>query len=168
MVPMQEMNDTARLLAEIEAAFPPADMPAEAALVYHSSGCSQCDELRREIEEYRGKPVTPSLFRQLYQELRCLSPESTRWILPYFLKYCLTPEATYDGKEITFLVYSLAPSAEYREQEVYRLSLLDKSQIVTFIHFLEWCSQHDFWKQFFPEDIENALFFVRSIETALR
>ena len=91
---MQKINERMTALQqEIEAEFPFTDMPAFDALSLHKDNCRGCEDLRADLEQYRDNPVSIDTLRLVHQELSVLSAESMLWILPYYLRYCITPEA---------------------------------------------------------------------------
>ncbi len=98
-----------------------------------------------------------------YRQMSQLSAKAWRWILPHYLKFCLTPEAEYNRMETEFLIYSLGPTLEFQKETLERLSNLNKAQIDCLIHFLEWCLSQQHWKEYCPEDIERAINFLRTI-----
>ena len=154
---------TEALSKEIEEAFPLVEMPLDSELSFHNDGCLECDDLRKDIEEYRGKDITGEVIRLVHQEMSLLSAKTWRWLLPYYLKFCLTPEAEHNRMETEFLIYSLAPDLKFQMETLQRLSLLNDRQINCLIHFLEWCSIHEYWKEYCPDDINKALNFVKNI-----
>lgn len=158
----QTMNSNA-LIAEIEAAFPQVQMPAKSAISFHRAGCDQCEYLRNDLEEHRGKEVTGNLIRYLHQELGCLSTAGLKWVLRDYLKFCLTPEAEYNTMETEFLIYHLGPDLKYQKETLQQLSGFSRNQIECLIHFLEWCATHPKWSEYCPEDIKKALNFMRAI-----
>jgi len=157
------MVSTTELLKEIEAAFPPREMPVHDSLVFHQADCLHCEYAREDLEDIRGKDVTRDVLRWFHNDLGCLSAETTRWMLPYYLKFGLTPEALNDGIETEFLIYNLSVSVENNHDTLQRLSLLNRAQITCFMHFVEWCSNQDHWRAYFPDDLEKAHAFLKSV-----
>jgi hypothetical protein len=155
--------DTDTLSKEIDEAFPLVEMPAGSDLPFHKNGCFECNWLREELETYRGKEITGETIRLIHQELSSLSAKAWRWILPHYLKFCLTPEAEYNTMETEFLIYNLGPDLKYQRETLQRLSNLNKAQIACLKHFLEWCSDHPYWKEYCPEEINKARNFVCAI-----
>jgi hypothetical protein len=161
---MSEMNINANdLIHEIDTCFPLKEMPATADLSFHQDNCSECDELREDLETYRGKDISGDVIRLIHQQLYSLSADATLWILPYYLKYCLTPEAIYSSMETEYLIYSLRPSPEFKHDTLQRLSSLNGAQIRCLIHFLEWCASHEYWREYCPEDIGEAILFLNEV-----
>lgn len=156
--------DTPDLLAEIHAAFPPVEMPSEAELRYHAEGCFQCDYLASELASLRGKPIDGAVIRHMHQEMSCLSAKGWAWALPHYLPFCLTPEAEYNRMETDFLVYSLGPEEQYRQETRERMSLLNARQVKCLISFVEWLREHPHWGEFFPEEIEEASRFLHALD----
>lgn len=85
---------------------------------------------------------------RLHQNLYMCSAKTLRWILPHYLKFCLSDEGIYSGTVTEFLIYSLDPKGDLKNktETEERLSLLDKKQINCLIHFLQWCSTLDEWR----------------------
>jgi hypothetical protein len=159
----QSAMDTEALREEIELTFPFVEMPPGNELVFHKGGCPQCADLCKDLEERRGEEITSDFVRMLHQELYNLSAQSMRWILPHYLLFCLTPEAQYNQMETEYLIYNLGPVLKNQKETSQRLSLLNKNQINTLIHFLEWCLLQENWKDLFSEYIAKAINFLRSI-----
>lgn len=151
------------LFNEIGSAFPAIQMPTNAELSFHKGACPQCEYLRNDLEEYRGKEITGDLIRYLHGELSCLSTAGMKWILPHYLKFCLTPEAEYNQMETEFMIYHLGPALKFQEETMQQLSGLKQTQIDCIIHFLEWCAIHPRWSEYCGDDINRALNFVRTI-----
>jgi hypothetical protein len=152
------------LINEIESEFPEVEMPEGLALSFHKDDFFECEYLRNDLEEYRGKEISGEVIRLLHQELSCLSADGWLWILRHYLKFCLTPEAEYNQMETEFLIYNLGPDEKFEEETLQRLSGLNQAQLNCIVHFLEWCAEHPFWKEYFPESIAKALSFVKSIK----
>ena len=89
---MAEKKDTETLSAEIRQFFSYVDMPIPEKLTLYNESSSESEYLIRDLEEYRGKPVSQDLLRGIHQELSLLSAEAFAWIMPYFLEYCLSAE----------------------------------------------------------------------------
>ena len=150
------------LLKEIESAFPLVEMPPGIEIPFHKDGCIECDHLREDLEEYRGKEITGEAIRLIHQEMSHLSAKAWRWILPHYLKFCLTPEAEYNRMEAEFLIYSLGPNLKFQAETLQRLLILNRDQMNCLIHFLEWCLNHQYWKEYCPDDINRAINFLRN------
>ena len=155
--------DTESLLHEIESEFPLVEMPPDIELSFHKIDCAQCEYLRNDLSEYRNKEITGKEIRSIHQEMSCLSAKAWRWILPHYLKFCLTPEAAYNTMETEFLIYNLGPDLKYQKDTLQRLSQLSKNQISCLIHFLDWCSNQYPWKDYCPEDIAKARSFLCTV-----
>jgi hypothetical protein len=162
---MREVTiDTSALLKEIESVFPFVDMPEKNEFLFHKNGCFESDGLQNDLEDYRNKEITGDTIRLVHQELSSLSAKVWRWILPHYLRFCLTPEAEYNHMETEFLIYSLSPSSKFKKDTFLRISLLDKDQINCLIHFLMWCENQQHWKGYCLEDISKAKKFLSSIK----
>lgn len=159
---MQVENSNAdALLAEIEAAFPQEEMPLAMELTINDEGWSECNGLRDDLDALRGKPITSAIFRLVHQDLRCLSEKGLRWILPYYLGYCISTEGQQSRMETEFFVYTLSPMVEYRNEALQRFAFLNRSQIQCLCHFLDWCTNHPYWGEYFPDDLKNAREFIQ-------
>src|ERR1051325_5267742 len=117
-------KDTATVLKRIEGAFPSVDMPLRSELVFHVRSCMQCADLVEDLEQYRGKDVDVNLIRSVYQEMPHLSAKAWRWLLPNYLRFCLTDEAVYSRTETEFLIYNLGPDLQFQVETKQRLSAL--------------------------------------------
>jgi hypothetical protein len=160
---MDNVMNNIELTSDIEAAFPDVPMPPKADLSFHREGCSLCEFLGDDLDDYRGKEVTTDLIRYLHHELSCLSTAGLKWILPHYLKYCLTPEAEYNQMETEFMIYHLGPAAEFQEETLQQLAGFSQEQIECLARFLEWCSSHPKWSEYCGEDVDRALGFVRTV-----
>ena len=156
--------NTEDLLAEMQTAFPPLDMPIETELRFHAEGCDHCAFLARDLAELRGKPIGGAAIRHMHQEMSCLSAKGWAWALPHYLPFCLTPEAEYNQMETEFLVYNLSPEEQFKAETLQRLSLLSSRQVRCLIHFVEWLQVHPSWSVYFPAEIEKALEFLHALD----
>ncbi|MFZ2725174.1 MAG: DUF6714 family protein [Methylococcaceae bacterium] len=157
--------NTNSLLKEIQSVFTFVDMPNGNDLVFHKNGCFECNGLQNDIEDYRNKEITGEVIRLVHQELSSLSAKGWRWILPYYLRFCLTSDAEYNRMETEFLIYNLRPSLEFQQDTVTRLSILNKDHINCLIHFLMWCEGQQYWRDYCLEDIKMAKSFLSSINS---
>jgi hypothetical protein len=153
--------DTATLAQEIDEAFPFVDMPPIAELI--ARDCTDCEYLAEELERYKGRDINGDAIRLVHQELSHLSAEGWRWILPHYLRFCLTAEAEYNRMETEFLIYNLGPDLEFQTDTTQRLSLLTTDQISCLIDFLAWCQNQEYWKEYCPDNINKAIGFLRTL-----
>lgn len=161
-VPLKMSVDS--LSREIDEVFTPLDMPPKTDMLFRQNNDGYYDSLIREIERFRGKDITVELIRILHQEMSNLSAKMWLWILPSYLKYCLTPEAEYSQMETEFLIYALSPSPEFEKDTKSRLSLLNRRQLDCLLCFIEWCGKHSFWSGYCPKEISRAKFFLETLD----
>jgi hypothetical protein len=163
------MAEADSLLKEINDVFPIMEMPASAKLTYHQDDCYLCAEVHRFLDASRNMEVDDALIRFLHQELSHLSPTAFRWILPYYLKFCLSSGGKFSQEETYFLVYYLSPDPEFQDDVCRRLSALDASQKSCLVDFLKWCKGNEDWVEI-AEDIDRAIKFLskRSPDAAQR
>jgi len=154
------MNEN-ELLKKIEEVFPFVEMPSGNELVFHDSNCICCNHLRKELEV--SKKITGDVIRSIHQDLYHLSAKSWNWILPYYIRYCLTAEAKHNQMETAFLIYNFSPALEFQADTLKKLSMLNNTQIMCLIYFLEWCLTFPHWKEFYIEDIKDAINFLRTM-----
>lgn len=154
--------NTKILQEEIRTAFVVIDMPDKNDILFHGEDKCQSD-LLCEIEDLRGRVISTEVIRMLHQEMSSLSAKTWLWILPHYLKYCLTPEAEYSQMETEYLIYSLSPTLEFESDSISRLSLLNKAQVKCLIDFVEWCSNNEFWKVYCPDEIFRAKMFLSKL-----
>jgi len=159
--------NTDMLSKEIESVFPFVEMPNENELTFHDVGCEECKGLQGDLEQYRGNKITGETIRLIHQELSLLSAKALRWILPYYLRYCLTQEGVYNQMETQFLIYNLDPDLKFQHETLQRFSILNRSQISCLIHFLEWCASQPYWKEFCPDSLTRGMDFLKKIEAQL-
>ena len=62
--------------------------------------------------------------------------------------------------ETEFLIYSLAPTLQFQRETFERLSTLNEAQVDCVICFLEWCLTQEYWKEYCPQELENAISFL--------
>jgi len=144
---------------------PPVPKPEGRDISLHESGCWQCKYLRDDLAQYEDSELPNEAIRSLHQELSCLSARGWRWVLPSYLRRCLTQDPAYDAVETEFLIYNLGPSPEHESETRERLSALNREQVNCLAHFLEWCRTHPHWSQYCPNDIERARRFMHSVIT---
>lgn len=161
---MDLAKSTADLIKEVEDVFPPVPKPQGLELSFHQNGCDECRLVRQDLEGYRDPELPFKALRYLHSEWSCLSAKGWRWALPSYLKHCLTVDSTYDDMETEFLIYTLRPDLKYQKDTLERLSLLSRSQLDCLIHFLEWCAAHPHWSEHCPDDITQALSFMRTVK----
>jgi hypothetical protein len=154
--------DTGSLLEEIEVVFSPAPKPAPDKMTFHGEGCGQCQALREDLEKYTEPTLPNEAIRYLFNELSLLSPQATRWVLPSYLRRCLTMDAS-DSVETEFLIYILGPKPEFHEDSRKRFAELSVAQLTVLQQFIEWCAAHPDWSSYCPQDIAAARSFVCSL-----
>ncbi len=155
--------DTEALLKEVEKVFVQVNKPSGLAISFHKVGCCQCEYLRKDMACHEGQWLPSEAIRYLHGEMSCLSAKGWRWVLPSYLRHCLTQDTNKDPKETEFLIYNLGPALKYQKETIQRLSMLNAEQITCLIHFLEWCAAHEHWSKYCPEDIDKALAFMRTL-----
>jgi hypothetical protein len=153
------MMEADLLVKNIDAVFPFMEMPASEKLTFHQDNCYLCDEMRRYLNASRNIKIDDKLIRRVHQELNHLSPIAFRWILPHYLRFCLSSGGKYSQEEVYFLVYNLSPDPEFQEDEYRRLSGLNFSQINCLVNFLKWCESNEDWIEIL-EDIDRAIKFL--------
>lgn len=153
--------DTGTLSELIESVFPFVEMPSAAELI--SLGRPDSEYLTQELERYRGKQIVGDTIRLIHQELSYLSAKGWRWILPHYLRFCLTPEAEYNRMETEFLIYNLGPDLKFQGDTTQRLALLASRQISCLIDFLRWCQNQEYWREYCPDQLSRAIGFLRTL-----
>ena len=157
------MTNKDYLLNEIKKHFPFIEMPSNDELMFHDDNCEECKLLKNDIENFRGKKITGEFIRLVHQELSLLSAKTWAWLLPFYLRFCLTPEAKRNQMEIEYLIYNLSPQKEFEKDTVMRLSNLSDIQLLCLTHLLEWLLGDEYWGDFFKEDINTALTFLTTM-----
>ncbi len=155
---------TGQLLREVEEIFPFVDKPLGLELSFHKDDCYSCTALREELEPYNGKEIPPNALRLIHQEMSCLSAKGWSWVLPSYLRYCLTKGARNNEMEIEFLIYNFGPDDEYVCHVLERLSDLSEGQIRYLEKFFSWLEGQIQWSKYHREDIEKAIEFLRNFE----
>ena len=154
---------TENLLSKLASVFPHVNKPEGKALSFHSDDCFQCEYLRKNLKAVTGKELSPESIRVVHQEMSCLSAQGWRWVLPSYLKYCLSQPHEYWQLETEFLIYNLSPTEEHREETKERLSALTLEQVRYLIDFLKWCGEHEYWGEYCEGEISSGKEFLSSI-----
>ncbi len=157
--------DSATLLEEIERVMPLVPKPSGDSIMFHQSGCDECRYVRDDLEKYSEPSLPNEAIRYLYDEMSCLSADGWRWVLPSYLKRCITQDL-YDPIETEFLIYNLAPEEKYQAESRQRLSALSQEQLECLIHFIEWCKDHPHWSEYCSKEIRAAFEFLQSCKMA--
>ncbi len=158
------MPATQALMEEVENVFPWVEKPQGESLSFHETGCLQCEFVRSDLAVYSDKELPVEAIRYIHQEMPCLSALGWRWVLPSYLRHCLTQEPDHDYGETSFLIYNLAPEPKYEAETRERLSALSTDQINCLLHFVEWCKEHPYWSDFCPNEIALAYEFLQSLK----
>lgn len=156
-------NDKDSLVAEINRAFPFVDMPEADDIPHHLMACPTCDGLAADLEAFRGQAIEAEAIRMLHQEMSHLSAKAWRWVLPHYLRYCLTPEAAHSSFETEFLIYSLSPIEEFEADTQSRLSLINSDQIRVLRDFLAYLALLDHWSTYCPSELAGGIAFLQGV-----
>ncbi|AXI04332.1 DUF6714 family protein [Aquirhabdus parva] len=159
---LQKMMNTDLLLKEINDVFPDSPMPDTSELTVHQKDCELCDDVRRYLNVYRHLSVDNKLIRFLHQNLYELSPLAFRWVLPHYLKYCLTEDWAYAQEETYFLVFNLGPAPQLENDTLIRFAALNDKQINCLIDFLSWCTGVEDCIDI-EDDINRAFAFLKKL-----
>jgi hypothetical protein len=154
------------LAFEIERAFPLVEMPPPEAIRYHPTGCWQCDELAAYLEDHRNNRAGGfTLIDTVWQEMSCLSAQATRWILPHYLRYCLTPEAQEEEMKLENFVFQFSLGKNAEKETPGQFSLLTGEQIRVLIDFLNCLrTSDDWWVETFTEDLDAGIAFLQELQ----
>jgi hypothetical protein len=156
--------DARTVLAEVEAAFAPVEMPASNDLVPESPRYIESEQIRRDLDELRDSPVDDKVIRTIHRYLPVLSAKTTRWILPHFLRFCLAEAGQkFSRVETASLIYALSPNSSFEANTIERMALLSGDQILTLIHFLEWCASDSYWLDSEPERVGEGIAFLKRV-----
>ncbi len=154
--------NTDNILNIIESAFPFVEKPIGMALSFHKDDCLHCKFALRDIEEYSEKEIPREGLRKIYCEMSMLSAEGWRWVLPSYLRFCVSHKNLNRDDETEFLIYNLAPDEKFYAETIERLAALNALQIECLIQFLEWAKEHEHWSTYCAEEIEKGLDFLRN------
>lgn len=152
--------NTEELAIKLDTDFPFVDKPQGSSISFHLDNCDQCLYLKNDLLSYTGREIPPEAIREIHQEMSNLSAKGWRWVLPSYLRYCLTDEAIYNRMETEFLIYNLAPEDKYKADTLKRLSGLNQNQINCLVEFLNWCKSQDHWVAYCAEEIEQGIKFL--------
>lgn len=156
-------RETARLLEEIDRAFPKIRKPEGTRVSVHETGCEWCRYLREDLESYTDGDLPDHIIRYLHGELSCLSNAGLQWVLRAYLRRCVTQDAYFDPIETEYLIYTLSPAEEFREETRGRFAGFSEAQLLCLSHFLDWCREHPHWSAYCPEEIATGTEFVASL-----
>jgi len=165
-----KMNSNAdNLMREINQEFPVIEMPKSDEIPHHRAGCVTCEHLAADLAVFRDKTIDAKLIRELHQEMSHLSAKAWRWMLPFYLRYCLTSEAEYSRFETEFLIYSLAPTEEFEADTSGRLSLISVDQLQVLLKFLSYLLSIEYWKSYCPTELYRGIaFLMKTLEERSR
>lgn len=155
-----------QLIDRIDRGFKAANFPRKGGLVDGSLSQQDCGfEVAADLEYWRDRDPDERLLREMHQELRKLSPDATRWILPHYLRYSLTEKAKYTRMETSFFVLSLVSRSDGDFQQIAkRLSSMSGEQIECLAKVLEHLNSESDWSEYMGESIEAALATLKSLE----
>jgi hypothetical protein len=150
------------LRREIEELFPMVSTPDPIEQVLHDPQCPECSELANDLHS---SPycLGGALVRKLHQELSHLSATGWKWLLPIYLRYCLSDEAIYNRFETEFLIFNLSPSARFEEDTRRRLELITGEQLQVLIDLLTWLYSDEYWEDRWGERIKGGVNFLTSL-----
>lgn len=152
------------LRREIEVTFPFVAMPPSKNLISPSAAQRvEGDDMLRDIEECRGKPVSVELIRSLHQELHDLSAEAWSWILPHYLRFCMSEAGLDSRMELEHLIYKLDPTPKFTDETTEHLALFTRRQINCLRDVLRWCKNDEYWSEYFSDDLHGALLFLKEL-----
>lgn len=152
---------------QIDRVFPLVEMPLKTELLFDQDSLEHCP-LVDDIEAFRGKKIAGEFIRLIHREMPYLSAEAWCWILPHYLRFCLTPEAEYNRMETEFLIYSLGPDLQLQAETVKQLSKFNAAQINCVLNFFEWCLASPYWQEFCPKELDQAMNFLGKIAVSRR
>ena len=153
------------LLQKIETFFPFLNIrPDPEKILFDNDDAVRLDGLVRDIlDEVKGDNVTADNIRLIHQDLSNLSAEFWYWIMPHYLRYCLTPEAEYQQVEIQFLIYALSPAQEFEVDTSKKLVLFNNEQLFCLIDFLEFLLAQDYFNGSYMERITRGKQFLSGV-----
>jgi hypothetical protein len=134
------------IIEEIDKAFPPVDMPVRQKLYCSDGQLRDPDQLEEDLDCFRRKLVNRELFYWVHDELILLSPETWRWLIPNYVKFCLTREGYYNEfpeQPANALIWVLGcESAESTQLEL-RLAFFNKGQLGCLLKFVDWWTKSE-------------------------
>ena len=154
---------TETVLSHVEQVFGFIKKPRGNSISFHKNDCLQCKFLRQELQPYKDMELPYQGIFCVFQDMSCLSAKGWRWVLPSYLRYCLTKEAEISGMETEFLIYNLGPNIGHQTETLERLSDLNQEQINCLLNFLFWCREHDYWSKYYLSDIKRAIGFIQKL-----
>jgi hypothetical protein len=137
---MPQIADTSveALLQRVQFVFPDFPMPPLDEMMSFTGGDVLCANFIEELDQYRFKAVDDALIRSSRLELYCLCPDAFKWILPHYIRYCLTAEILHTEDLVEFLVYFFKPAPEFLEDRLKRISALSIDQLTCVRDFFKW------------------------------
>ena len=67
--------DTVALLEEIDRVFPLVAKPGGDLIMFHQSGCYECEGVRNDLEQYSEPSLPDNAIRYLHNDMTCLSAD---------------------------------------------------------------------------------------------
>jgi hypothetical protein len=122
------------LLAKIEDAFPPMDMPPIGSVTVHDGGswleksiCPDCDYDQKQFADWDQKITSGQLDAFPVCDVFCLSAIGMKWALPHYLRQCIA-NGFYDDQMKDRLVFTYIPSENFSRKcwKAYRYSIVNK------------------------------------------
>lgn len=131
-------------------------MPDIAKLIAHDDKCPDCRDLLSDLSQVNSAAIDGATIRRLHQGLHHLSPTGWNWVLPHYLRYCVTPEAAHNRFETEYLIYAFSPSPEYEKDTYERMVEITNFQAQCLYDFFDWCLDDAEWRSIYYPDITAA------------
>lgn len=146
---------------KIDLEFKAAPIQTKDLVIHSTKECKECFYAYSELDGLNLNSSDELLAKTFAQSLRHLSNEGWKSILGGYLRYCITETARQSQTETEMLVYFLSPPESNKKSAIDSLSCLSDSQVICMIEFLEFLKQDSFWGEYFPNDLDAAIFFLR-------
>lgn len=150
------------LREEIENAFNFVAKPAHGVFLVRRDNRYDCQYVTDALDAYNEMELPPQALRYLHSDLFCLSPIGFRWVLPSYLRYCVSDTAILYRDELLeteFLIYHLSHDSQYQAEVMQQLAIMNSQQIDCLISFVGWCKEGD-WGEYYSDHLAKAHAFL--------
>ena len=154
--------DLADVLKTVEEAFPYIDKPARVQIPFHNDTCFHCEAILKMLDEHPGRELPATAIACLCDDMSALSAKGTQWVLPSYLRIALRSKDPHD-RIPEFLIYTLGQTEEYAQETRLQLALLNTSQLNCLLTVLLYWQGHPHWDEYCPQDLVNAITFIRNL-----
>ncbi|WP_373994454.1 DUF6714 family protein [Duganella sp. Root1480D1] len=138
-------------------------MPSNELLTLHSDKCSECEYVRENIERFRSSCFGEAGAQVVYLELSHLTAQAWNWMLPHYLRFCISDEAKNESTLTAFFLYQFYPVQKLSQLISHKLFSLNMDQFLCLAHFLTWALNDPIRRDEDGEDIKDSITFLKEL-----